>query len=99
LNPEGRSTRLLAKERLPMVERDKPPYEVGYRKPPRNTRFKPGESGNRKGRPNGAKNFATVMAHELNGRVAVTENGKRKKISKREAIAKQVTNKAASGDL
>lgn len=26
-------------------------YEVGYKKPPKHTQFKPGESGNRKGRP------------------------------------------------
>src|SRR5215213_6143909 len=26
-------------------------YEVGYRKPPRHTQFKPGQSGNPKGRP------------------------------------------------
>jgi len=31
-------------------------YEVGYAKPPANTRFKPGQSGNPKGRPKGAKN-------------------------------------------
>jgi len=74
-------------------------YEVGYRKPPRTTRFKAGESGNPKGRPKGAKNFATVIAQELNGRLSVTENGRRKKISKREVIVKRVVNKAAEGDL
>ncbi|WP_428515363.1 DUF5681 domain-containing protein [Roseovarius sp.] len=31
-------------------------YEVGYAKPPANTRFQPGKSGNPKGRPKGAKN-------------------------------------------
>jgi hypothetical protein len=31
-------------------------YDVGYAKPPRNTRFKPGQSGNPRGRPKGAKN-------------------------------------------
>ena len=82
-----------------MGERIKPAYAVGYRKPPSNTRFKPGESGNPRGRPNGAKNFGTVMAQELDGRVPVTENGKRKKITKRVAIVKQVVNKATSGDL
>lgn len=72
---------------------------VGYRHPPRNTRFVPGKSGNPQGRPKGAKSFATVIAQELNDRVPVTENGRHKKISKREAIAKQVINKAAGGDL
>lgn len=30
-------------------------YEVGYGKPPQQTRFKPGQSGNPRGRPKGAK--------------------------------------------
>jgi hypothetical protein len=72
---------------------------VGYRKPPRNTRFKPGKSSNPKGRLKGAKSFATVIAQELDDRVSVTENGRRKKISKRQVIIKRVVNKAAEGDL
>lgn len=44
------------------------------------------------------KNFATEIQEELNTRVPVTENGKRKKITKRKAIAKQLVNKAATGD-
>ena len=73
-------------------------YEVGYKKPPVATRFKAGQHGNPKGRPRGAKNFDTVIAKELSARVEITENGKRKIITKREAIGKQVVNKAASGD-
>ncbi len=73
-------------------------YRTGYRKPPLATRFKPGESGNLKGRPKEAKNFATVISQELKSRIPVTENGKPKKISKRQAIAKQMINKAVTGD-
>jgi len=72
---------------------------IGYRRPPAKSRFKPGKSGNPKGRPTGVKNFATAIAEELDHRVPVTENGRRRKISKRQVIAKQVINKAASGDL
>lgn len=77
---------------------DEQDYEVGYGKPPKATQFKAGQSGNAKGRPRGAKNFDTVIAKELSARVEITENGKRKSITKREAIGKQVVNKAASGD-
>ncbi len=73
-------------------------YEVGYKKPPVSTRFQSGQSGNAKGRPRGAKNFDTVIAKELSARVEITENGKRRSITKREAIGKQVVNKAANGD-
>lgn len=73
-------------------------YPIGYKRPPRATQFKPGQSGNSKGRPKGAKNFATVINDELKVRIAVTENGKRRTISKRQAVAKQLVNKAAAGD-
>jgi Family of unknown function (DUF5681) len=79
-------------------DNDQPQYEIGYKKPPSHTRFKQGTSGNAKGRPKGARNFATVIEQELKARIEVTENGKRKRISKREAIAKQTVNRAAAGD-
>lgn len=73
-------------------------YEVGYKKPPTRTRFQTGQSGNPKGRPRGAKNFDTALSKELRAHVEITEHGRRRKITKREAIAKQVVNKAAGGD-
>lgn len=39
-------------------------YEVGYGKPPKETRFKAGVSGNPKGRPKGAKNKRPALDHE-----------------------------------
>ena len=82
-----------------MAKERKGSYEVGYGKPPRSTQFKPGRSGNLAGRPPGAKNFAAALDEELKSRVLVTENGRRKRISKREVIAKHLVNKAAGGDL
>ena len=44
-------------------------YEVGYAKPPVETRFKPGQSGNPRGRPKGAKNkpqhISTDTLHDI----------------------------------
>lgn len=74
-------------------------YDVGRGKPPATTRFKPGQSGNRKGRPKGSKNFSTAFADELNRKIGVTESGKRRKYEKREVIARQLVNKSAEGDL
>ncbi len=74
-------------------------YDVGYRKPPQDSRFKKGQSGNPKGRPKESKNWDTLIDKELSARVVVHKDGRRKKISKREAIATQLVNKAVSGDL
>jgi len=40
------------------------PYEVGYGKPPKATRFQPGRSGNPRGRPKGAKNRPPTLGDE-----------------------------------
>ena len=74
------------------------PYEVGYGKPPQNTRFKPGQSGNPKGKPKGAKNLATIVDKAIKERVVVSENGKRRSVTKLEVAVKQLVNKAAIGD-
>lgn len=42
----------------------KPGYEIGYAKPPKETRFKPGRSGNPRGRPKGAKNKRPALHEE-----------------------------------
>jgi len=74
-------------------------YEVGYRKPPRHTRFTKGQSGNPRGRSPGAKNLKTLLSDALNEFVIVTENGGRRKITKREAIITQLVNRSASADF
>ncbi len=73
--------------------------KVGYCNPPERTRFKTGQSGNPRGRPKGTLNIATVLERTLREKVVINENGKRKIITKLEAAIKQLTNKAASGEL
>ena len=72
---------------------------VGYCQPPQHTQFKPGQSGNPRGRPKGTLNMATVLERTLREKVVINENGRRKTITKLEAAVKQLTNKAASGEL
>ena len=80
-------------------QNQKAAYEVGYGRPPKFTRFKPGTSGNPKGRPRVSKSHAAAFESALSERVPVNDNGRRKKIPMSEAIAKQATRKAAGGDL
>jgi hypothetical protein len=70
---------------------------VGYRKPPRRTRFKKGQSGNPRGRPKSARSPANLFWAVMAKSLIVTENGSRKKISMLEAILTQLANQSASG--
>lgn len=73
--------------------------EVGYRSPPKKPRFKPGQSGNPKGRPRGSLNLTTVLAGELGERITVRENGKSQRVSKQHALLKTLIAKALQGDI
>jgi hypothetical protein len=72
-------------------------HAANYRKPPEHTRFKKGQSGNPHGRP--AKNLPALLAAALNEKVTVTENGKRRQVTKREAVIAQLVNKSAAAEL
>ncbi len=74
-------------------------YEIGYGRPPRDSQFKSGRSGNPRGRPRGSRNLATLIEQELSAKVAVNEGGKRRILPKRVVIAKRFVNKAAEGDI
>jgi len=73
-------------------------YKVGYGRPPAETRFQPGQSGNPKGRAKGSRNLSTLVQTALDEKVTVNVNGKRRRISKLEAAFTQQANKAAAGD-
>jgi hypothetical protein len=74
-------------------------YEVGFGKPPKQSRFQKGASGNPKGRPKGKRNLVTVLQRTLQETVVIKENGMRRTVTKLEAAIKQLVDKAASGDL
>jgi hypothetical protein len=57
---------------------------VGPGKPPLHTRFKKGQSGNPSGRH--AQNLPALLVAALNQRVAVTESGRRRQVTKHEAV-------------
>jgi hypothetical protein len=74
-------------------------YAVGYGKPPRHRGFQKGRSGNPKGRPKGSKNLATLVAQALDEKVVITEDGRRRRVTKRELVVAQLVDKSAAADL
>jgi hypothetical protein len=81
-----------------MSEDDQPSRPVGYKSPPAATRFKPGQSGNRRGRPRTVPSVRQMIEQELLTKFVIQENGERKKVSKLTSSIKHGVNAAAKGD-
>jgi hypothetical protein len=82
-----------------MSENTSDSYEVGYGKPPKNTQFRKGVSGNPKGRPKKPLDFEHELLRESRSFITINENGCRRRISKHSAVLKQLTHKAMSGNV
>jgi hypothetical protein len=72
--------------------------DVGYGRPPIEHQFKPGQSGNKRGRLKGSKNEATIIAELLSRKIEIRENGKARKISLLEAIFLKFAEDALRGN-
>jgi hypothetical protein len=71
---------------------------VGYGRPPVEHQFKPGQSGNKRGRPKGSKNEATIINELLNRKIEAREHGKARKISLLEGILFKFAEDALRGN-
>jgi hypothetical protein len=74
------------------------PYETGYGKPPKQHRFKPGQSGNPRGRPKGAKNTAIIIDEILNRKVRVRTGDTVRKMTVLEAMLTGFADHGLKGD-
>lgn len=72
---------------------------VGYGRPPRATRFRPGQSGNPRGRPKGAHNTGTIVKDVLARKVSLNGAGGRRQVAVKEAIVLRMAEAALKGDL
>src|SRR6202012_1140240 len=73
--------------------------KVGYKRPPKRSQFKPGQSGNPSGKNKGSKNIATDLQEILSEQVTFTENGSLKTMTKQRALASALVSAAIGGDL
>ena len=73
-------------------------YEIGYKRPPKSGQFKKGRSGNPKGRPKGSNNFLTLLEQELGQSIVVNENGRKKTITRLQAMVKRMVAGALQGE-
>jgi hypothetical protein len=73
-------------------------FKIGYKRPPPHSRFRPGHSGNPRGKRKGLRNFATDAKAMLKAPVSLTEKGEAKRVSTQEAALLRLKEKALKGD-
>ena len=71
---------------------------VGYGSPPVEHHFKPGRSGNPKGRPKGVRSIDNVLKGWLDKTVTITVDGKAVRTNVMDAMVGQQVNRALKGD-
>jgi hypothetical protein len=80
------------------MKRKKSSTGTGYGNPPIESQFKPGQSGNPRGRPKGILNFATDLKRTLEAPITLNDGGKTKRVSTQKAVLLRMREKALKGD-
>ena len=73
-------------------------YDIGFAKPPKHSQFKPGKSGNPRGRPKGARNLKTDLEEELAELLTLREGNKELRLSKQRALIKSLMARGLKGN-
>ena len=73
-------------------------HPAGYGRPPVASRFKPGTSGNAKGRPKGSKNFKTLIKQAMTASISIQEGQTSRRVSKIEGVVLRQLQSALKGN-
>jgi Family of unknown function (DUF5681) len=78
--------------------RSLPDYDIGYGRPPKKSQFRPGQSGNPTGRRKASPTIGARLRELVHSKVAVTEQGRTRRISRLDVMLRQLGNDAMRGD-
>ena len=73
--------------------------DVGYRKPPKHKQFKPGQSGNPRGRPKGSKNESTILHELLHRKITIQDGGRSRQVTILEAMLTRFAQDSLKGNI
>ena len=74
-------------------------YLVGRGRTPVHSRYKPGQSGHRSGRPKGSKNASTILRQILAEKVTLREGSRTRRVSRLEALLRATVQNGMKGDV
>jgi Family of unknown function (DUF5681) len=80
------------------VRKPRARYAVGYGRPPTSSQFRPGQSGNPKGRPKGRRKASSMARDALERTINVKVKGTWRKMTVRRAAYRRLAERAVAGD-
>ncbi len=73
-------------------------YQVGYRRPPKNSQFKPGQSGNPRGRRKVSGNIWNEARDAFSKSIRIKEGNTTREVTRAEAFVRMQVDRALRGD-
>src|SRR5258708_17594307 len=81
-----------------MTETSDDGFTVGYKKPPQHSRFRPGRSGNPRGKQKGVRNLGSDVKRTLEVPVRLNEQGRARRGSTERALLLPLKGKGRNAD-